>query len=107
VEAAVREIRRTSRKNNSAEEQVRILLEGLQGEVTIAGLCCKEGIHPNMYYKWSAEFLEAASQEVNEMHNENEQIKALVAALSLKSRMQKKACCARKRSGMNDTYTFV
>jgi transposase len=77
-----------------------IVLEGLRGEVTIAELCRREGIHPNMYYKWSKDFLEAGkqrlvgdthreadSQEVNEMRAENEQLKAVVAELTLKNRV--------------------
>lgn len=104
VEATVREIRRNSRKKYSAEEKVRIVLEGVRGEVTIAELCRKEGIHPNMYYKWSKDFLEAGkqrlvgdthreadSQEVNEMRAENEQLKAVVAELLLRNRMLKKS----------------
>jgi len=104
VEATVREIRRNSRKKYSAEEKVRIVLEGLRGEVTIAELCRKEGIHPNMYYKWSKDFLEAGkqrlvgdthreadSQEVNEMRAENEQLKAVVAELLLRNRVLKKS----------------
>ena len=92
VEATVREIRRGSRKKYSAEEKVRIVLEGLRGEDTIAGLCRREGIHPNQYYKWSKDFLEAGkqrlvgdmrreadSQEVQEMRVENEQLKVVVA----------------------------
>ena len=74
---------------------MRIVLEGLRGEVTITELCRREGIHPNMYYKWSKDFLEAGkarpvgdarraadSQEVKEMRSENEQLKAMVAELS-------------------------
>jgi len=64
VETTVREIRRKTRKKYSAEEKIRIVLEGLRGENTIAELCRREGIHPNMYYKWSKEFFgggEAAS----------------------------------------------
>lgn len=104
VESTVREIRRHSRKKYSAEEKVRIVLEGLRGEVTIAELCRKEGIHPNMYYKWSKDFLEAGkqrlvgdthreagSQEVNEMRAENEQLKEVVAELTLKNRVLKKS----------------
>ncbi len=104
VEAPVREIRRKSRKKYSAEEKVRIVLEGVRGEVTIAELCRKEGIHPNMYYKWSKDFLEAGkqrlvgdtrreadSQEVNEMRAENEQLKAVVAELLLRNRILKKS----------------
>ncbi len=100
VEATVREIRRRSRKKYSAEEKVRIVLEGLRGEEKIAELCRREGIHQNMYYKWSKEFLEAGkqrlvgdtrreagSQEVEEMRSENEQLKAVVAELTLKNRI--------------------
>jgi transposase len=64
VEATVLEIRRRSRKEYAAEEKVRIVLEGLQGEVTIAELCRREGIHPNMFYKWSKDFLEAGKQRL-------------------------------------------
>jgi transposase len=59
VESTVREIRRKTRKKYSAEDKVRIVLEGLRGEEKIAELCRREGIHQNMYYKWSKEFLEA------------------------------------------------
>jgi transposase len=104
VESTMREIRRNSRKKYSAEEKVGIVLEGLRGEVTIAELCRREGIHPNMYYKWSKDFLEAGkrrlvgdmrreadSQEVKEMRAENEQLKAVVAELTLKNRVLKKS----------------
>jgi transposase len=57
VEATVRSIRRATRKKYTAEEKVRIVLEGLRGEITIAELCRKEGIQPNLYYKWSVELL--------------------------------------------------
>lgn len=108
VEATVREIRRGSRKKYSAEEKMRIVLEGLRGEDTIAELCRREGVHPNLYYKWSKDFLEAGkqrlvgdvrreadSQEVQQMRTENEQLKAVVAELTLKNRILKKACRAR------------
>jgi transposase len=104
VESTVREIRRNARKKYTAEEKVRIVLEGLRGEVTIAELCRREGIHPNMYYKWSKDFLEAGkarlvgdmhreadSQEVKEIRSENEQLKAVVAELTLKNRVLKKS----------------
>ena len=100
VEATVRDIRRATRKKYTAEEKVRIVLEGLRGESTIAELCRKEGIHTNLYYKWSKEFLEAGkqrlvgdtqrqadSQEVVEMRNEVEQLKLVVAELMLKNRV--------------------
>jgi transposase len=108
VEARVREIRRKTRKKYSAEEKVRIVLEGLRGEEKIAELCRREGIHQNMYYKWSKEFLEAGkqrlvgdtkreadSQEVEAMRNENEQLKAVVAELMLKNRTLKKSLLGR------------
>jgi transposase-like protein len=57
-EKKVREIRRQTRKKYTAEEKIRIILEGLCGEDSIAELCRKEGIHPNLYYNWSKEFLE-------------------------------------------------
>ena len=64
VEKTVREIRRKTRKKYSAEEKIRIVLEGLRGESTISELCRREGIHPNMYYKWSKEFLEAGKKRL-------------------------------------------
>ena len=109
VEATVREIRRRRRKKYSAEEKVRIVLEGLRGEEKIAELCRREGIHQNMYYKWSKEFLEAGKQrlvgdtkreadrqEVEAMRNENEQLKAVVAELLLKNRTLKKSLLGRE-----------
>jgi transposase len=108
VEGTVREIRRKTRKKYSAEEKVRIVLEGLRGEEKIAELCRREGIHQNMYYKWSKEFLEAGkqrlvgdtkreadSQEVEAIRNENEQLKAVVAELMLKNRNLKKSLLGR------------
>ena len=58
-ERIVREIKRQTRRKYSSEEKIRIVLEGLRGEVSIAELCRKEGINPNVYYKWSKDFLEA------------------------------------------------
>jgi transposase len=102
-ESVVREIKRKTRKRYSAEEKIRIVLEGLKGEASIAEICRKEGIYPNVYYKWSKEFLEAGkkrlqgdtereatSTEVVGLRKENEQLKALVAELSLKNRVLKK-----------------
>jgi transposase len=57
----VKDIRRANRKLYSAEEKIRIVLEGLRGETTIAELCRQEGIAQSMYYKWSKEFLEAGN----------------------------------------------
>ena len=109
VETTVREIRRKTRKKYSAEEKLRIVLEGLRGEDSISELCRREGIHQNMYYKWSKEFLEAGKQrlagdtkreadrqEVKEMRSENEQLKELVAELTLKNRVLKKSLLGRE-----------
>ena len=53
VEGKVGEIRRKTRKRYSAEEKIRIVLEGLRGEESIAALCRREGIATNLYYSWS------------------------------------------------------
>jgi len=103
-ESVVREIRRKTRKKYSAEEKIRIVLEGMRGEESIAAICRREGISPNLYYRWSKDFLEAGkkrlngdtvreanSHEVNELKSENEQLKQLVAELSLKYRVLKKS----------------
>ena len=60
-ESKVREIRRKTRRKFSAEEKIRIVLEGLRGEDSIAELCRREGISSNLYYNWSKEFLEAGN----------------------------------------------
>ena len=104
AESVVREIRRKTRKKYSAEEKIRIVLEGLRGEESIAALCRRERINPNLYYKWSKEFLEAGkrrlagdakrqatSSEVTGLRQENQQLKELVADLSLKNVVLKKS----------------
>jgi transposase len=102
-ESVVREIKRKTRRKFSSEEKIRIVLEGLRGEESIAELCRREGINPNLYYNWSKEFLEAGkrrlkgdtkreatSGEVVTLRGENDQLKALVAELSLENRRLKK-----------------
>jgi transposase len=104
VEARVREIRRQTRRRYSAEEKIRIVLEGLKGEESVAELCRKEGISPNLYYNWSKEFLEAgkrrllgdtkreaSSGEVGALQQENQQLKQLVADLALRNQVLKKS----------------
>ena len=104
VESIVREIKRKTRKRYSSEEKIRIVLEGLRGEDSIASLCRKEGINPNTYYKWSKEFLEsgkkrlqgdtereATSSEVSNLREENGELKYLVAELCLRNRVLKKS----------------
>src|SRR6516165_3017331 len=56
AEKTVRDIRRATRRHHSAEEKIRIVLEGLRGEDSIAEVCRKEGINQNLYYRWSKEF---------------------------------------------------
>ena len=64
AEKTVRDIRRATRRHYSAEEKIRIVLEGLRGEDSIAELCRKEGINQNLYYRWSKEFLEAGKKRL-------------------------------------------
>lgn len=103
-EALIRGIKRRAKKKYSSEEKIRIVLEGMRGEASIAELCRKEGINPNLYYNWSKDFLEAGkkrlqgdtareatSSEVGELRKENSQLKALVAEISLKNRILKKS----------------
>jgi len=63
-ESIVREIKQKTRRKYSAEEKIRIVLEGLRGEQSIADLSRREGIHPGIYYKWSKAFLEAGKQRL-------------------------------------------
>ena len=60
AEKVVRDIRRATRKHHSAEDKIRIVLEGLRGEESIAGLCRREAIAESLYYAWSKEFLGSA-----------------------------------------------
>ena len=62
-EQIVKNIRRATRKHHSAEEKIRIVLEGLRGEYSIAELCRREGIAESLYYSWSKEFLEAGKKQ--------------------------------------------
>ena len=63
-EKVVRDIRRATRKQYSAEEKIRIVLDGLKGEDSIAELCRREGIAQSLYYSWSKEFLEAGKKRL-------------------------------------------
>jgi transposase len=110
-EGIVREIKRKTRRIYNSEEKIRIILEGLRGEDSIAEICRREGIHPSQYYKWSKEFLEAgkkrlngdtareaSSPEVKELREENDALKQLVAELSLKNRVLKKSLTGLEQS---------
>ena len=65
AEKTVRDIRRATRRHYSAEEKIRIVLDGLRGEESIAELCRREGINSNVYYRWSKEFLEAGKKRLS------------------------------------------
>ena len=104
VEKTVRDIRRATRRRFSAEEKIRIVLEGLRGDDSIAELCRKEGINQNLYYRWSKEFLEAGkkrlagdtvreatSDEVKALRAEARQLKEALAEQMLENRLLKKA----------------
>jgi transposase len=64
AEKAVRDIRRKTRRRFTAEEKIRIVIEGLRGEESIASLCRREGIVANLYYRWSKEFPEAGKKRL-------------------------------------------
>ena len=104
TEKKMRNIRRQNRKKYSAEEKIRIVLEGLRGDESIAELCRREGLSQSMYYKWSKEFMEAGKQrlagntkrqadstEVKDLRKQNNQLKELVAELALKNKVLKKS----------------
>ena len=104
TESIVKDIKRKTRKQYSAEEKIRIVLEGLKGEESVAGICRREGIVPGLYYRWSKDFLEAGKKrlmgdtmreantsEVRELRGENSQLKETVAELLLQNRVLKKS----------------
>ncbi len=64
AESIIRDIKRKTRRKFTSEEKIRIVLEGLRGEVSIADLCRKEGMHTTLYYKWSKAFLEAGKRQL-------------------------------------------
>ena len=104
VEKAVRDVKRHTRRKFSTEDKIRIVLQGLRGEETVAALCRREGIHANQYYTWSKEFLEAGrkrlagdiereatSGEVKALKDEAKQLKEALAEVTLENRLLKKS----------------
>ena len=100
----VKDIRRANRKLYSAEEKIRIVIDGLRGDHSIAELCRKEGIAQSMYYSWSKEFIEAGKQrlagdtaraattdEVKDLRRESRILKEIVAEQTLDLRLLKKS----------------
>ena len=106
-EKTIKDIRRATRKQYSAEEKIRIVLDGLRGEETIAELCRREGISQGLYYSWSKEFLEAGKKrlagdtaraastgEVKILRREAHELKEVVAEQALELRLLKKSMIA-------------
>ena len=104
AEQVVKAIRRATRRQFSTEDKIRIVLEGLRGEDSIAELCRREGIVQNLYYRWSKDFLEAGkkrlagdtaraatSNEVKDLRREAGALKEVVAELTLENRLLKKS----------------
>ena len=103
----VKDIRRATRRHFSAEDKIRIVLEGLRGDDSIAELCRKEGIAQSLYYTWSKEFIEAGkrrlagdtaraatSDEVKDLRHQARDLKECVADLTLENRLLKKSMIA-------------
>ena len=104
AQAVVKDIRRATRKQYGAEEKIRIVLEGLRGEDSIAELCRREGIAQGVYYKWSKDFMEAGKRrlagdtsraantdEVRDLRREARDLKEVVAEQMLEMRLLKKS----------------
>ena len=100
----VKEIRRATRRKFSAEEKIRIVLEGLRGELSVSALCRREGIAPTLYYRWSKAFLDsgkngltrdthrdATTNEVERLKEENETLKRALAESILDVHRYKKS----------------
>ena len=104
AEKRVRDIKRATRRHFSAEDKIRIVIAGLRGEDSISELCRKEGIHQNLYYRWSKDFLEAGkkrlagdtvreatSEEVKTLRAQTRQLKEALAEATLENRLLKKS----------------
>ncbi len=104
AQKTIRDIRRATRRHYSAEEKIRIVLEGLRGEDTIAELCRREGLNSNVYYRWSKEFMgagkkrlagdtarEATSDEVKQLRAESSALKETLGELLMENRLLKKS----------------
>jgi transposase len=104
AEKTIKDIRRATRKHQTAEDKIRIVLDGLRGEDSIAAICRREGIAESLYYSWSKEFLEAGkkrlagdtarsatSDEVKVLRRESRDLKEVVAEQALELRLLKKS----------------
>ena len=106
-ERVVKGIRRATRRHHSAEDKIRVVLDGLRGEHSIAEICRREGIAESLYYSWSKEFLEAGkrrlagdtaraatSSEVKDLRRQAQDLKEVVAEQALELRLLKKSMIA-------------
>ena len=100
----ITEIKKNTRRRFSAEENIRIVMEGIRGEIPTAQLCRRENISPAIYYRWSKEFLEAGKngltretkhsatdEEVKRLRHDNEQLKVALAEMHLEVIRYKKS----------------
>src|SRR6476661_3012972 len=107
AEQAIKDIRRATRRHFSAEDKIRIVLDGLRGEDSIAELCRREGIAQSLYYTWSKEFMEAGKRrlagdtaraatgdEVKDLRRQAQELKEVVAEQALELRLLKKSMIA-------------
>ena len=104
TEKTIRDIRRATRKRYSSEEKIRIVLDGLRGEDSVAEICRREGINSNVYYRWSKDFMEAGKKrlsgdtvreattdEVKTLRKESSELKETLAELLMENRLLKKS----------------
>jgi transposase-like protein len=104
AEIVIKDIKQHTRKLFNAEEKIRIVIEGLRGEDSIASICRKYGINDSLYYKWSKDFLEAGKKrlsgdtdrsantaEVDHLKRESDNLKKALADLYLHNELLKKS----------------
>ena len=109
----VRRVKAATRRRYTPEEKIRIVLEGFRREVTVSDLCRREGIKPHSYYAWTKEFMEAGRErltresvrdatrhEIQALRRENDELKQLVADLSLEVHRLKKTAIPMPRDGV-------
>lgn len=99
----IKEVKRRTRRTFSSEEKIKIVVEGLRGEDSVAAICRKYAIHQNLYFKWSKDFMEAGKKrlsgdtvreantgEVQDLRSENDSLKKELAELYLANKVLKK-----------------